>query len=69
MEKWYMTIVYDENIKGESNATLASLVLGTHTWKIRLIYNSYKFFDFAEVSCMAFALCKSTTLSIFLIFS
>ena len=66
-----MTVVYDENIKGESNATVASLVLGTHTWKIRWIYNRYKFFDFAEkkVSCTAFALFKSTTLYIFLIFS
>ena len=66
-----MTIVYDENIKGESNATLASLVPGTHTWKIRLIYNTYKIFDFAKkkVSCTAFALFKSATLNIFLIFS
>ena len=37
-----MKIVYDEKIKGESNATLASLVLGTHTWKIRSILKQLK---------------------------
>ena len=35
-EVWHMEIVYNKKIRAETNSSLASLVLGTNLWKIRL---------------------------------